>query len=731
MADQTSVAEGSAARFGSAGEAMHAVSRLLRQGTGAGGPAAVGDELVQEARSFFRVARSLLLTVSELEGRVDVVALDPEGSRPEELIAIVDLPPVASVIDDAEPVRVGGEEASAVGRAIGAGDAARSLLLLPLRVRGTVSYVLALADEREREFTAEEAEVAGAFAGAAAAGLAQLQLAADHAAQTARQAALARAAKSLNDTLDLNRVLVRICEESTNILDGDCGVVYVGDGREGLRMEAVLGLPPEAIGARLEPGEGLAGKVVERDESLLTNDHQSLAGRSASQFLSDIQSSLAVPMHWDGQLRGVLSVGYMRRHRVTRDQLGLLEAFAEIAAAACRNASAHAGLAMAARTDGLTGCLNHAALHDALGRELERCRRTGHGISLAVVDLDDFKQVNERFGHLAGDEVLRAVGRGLLQGVRAYDLVARYGGDEFAIVAIGAGEGVAMDVTSRAMARVTRAVGERRLPEDAGQATAGVAEWDGEETSSRLIERADRALLFAKHESRRGAATPATNVPESFLPAAGGRAMPVRLDRREGGLWPDRAREQTERLRKRTRQLVLANALGARLAAMTDPGEIARAAVEELHRAFGFYLCAVIRIRDDGYVEGAAGIGEAFERLVEQQGWSQPRDAGLIGRCLRERRAVVSGDVGAEPEYEVTEETEAVKSELVVPLVVGGRLWGAINIEELASDAFDEDDVRAVETVADQVGSALLSATLYERLERAYQQAQEALSEAR
>jgi diguanylate cyclase (GGDEF)-like protein len=731
MSDQSSVADGPPARFGSAGEAMHAVSRLLRGGSGAEGPAAVGDQLVREARSFFRVDRALLLTVSELEGRVEVVAMEPDGPRPDDLLAIVDLPPVAEVIDQAEPVRVGGDEGSALGHAVGAGERTRSLLLLPLRLRGTVSYVLALADEREREFSPEEAEVAGAFAGAAAAGLAQLQLSADHAAQTARQAALARAAKSLNDSLDLNRVLVRICEESTSILAGDCGVVYVGDAQEGLRIEAVLGLPPEAIGTRLEPGEGLAGRSVQRDESLLTNEYQAMAGRSGSQFLADVHSALAVPMHWDGELRGVLSVGYTRRHMVNRDHLGLLETFAEIAAAACRNASAHAGLAMAARTDSLTGCLNHAAMHDALGRELERCRRTGHSISLAVVDLDDFKQVNERFGHLAGDEVLRAVGRGLRQGVRAYDLVARYGGDEFTIVAIGAGEEVAVGVTSRALARVVRAVGERRLPEGAGLATAGVAAWDGEETSSRLIERADRALLYAKHEGRRGAAVPASGVPEGFLPDAGGRVAPVRVERQDEGLWPDRAREQTDRLRKRTRQLVLANALGARLAAMTDPAEIARAAVEELHRAFGFYLCAVVHIRDDGFVEGAAGIGEAFERLVEQQDWSQPRDAGLIGRCLRERRAVVCGNVAADPEYQVTSETQAVQSELVVPLVVGDRLWGAINIEEVSRDAFDEDDVRAVETVADQVGSALLSATLYERLERAYREAQEALSESR
>jgi two-component system cell cycle response regulator len=523
MSDQISVADRAPARFGSAGEAMHAVSRLLRQGAGAGGAAAVGGQLVEEARSFFRVSRALLLTVSELEGRVEVVATEPEGGRPRELLAIVDLAAVAAVIDGAEPVRVGGAEASMLGGAIGAGERTSSLLLLPLRLRGAVSYVLVLGDEREREFTAEEAEVAGAFADAAAAGLAQLQLAADHAGRTARQTALARAAKRLNDTLDLNRVLVGVCEESTSILDGDCGAVYVGNARDGLRMEAVCGLPPEAIGTRLEAGQGLAGRAAELGEPLLTNDYGTLPRLAMEDILGEVRSALAVPMHWSGELRGVLAVGFNRPHLANRDELALLETFAEIAAAACRNASDHAGLAVAARTDGLTGCLNHAAMHDTLGRELERCSRSGQELSLAIVDLDDFKQVNEEHGHLAGDEVLRTVGRELRRGVRAYDPVARYGGDEFAIVAIDADERKAAEVTARALNGVARAVGEHPLYEDAGRATAGVAQWIDDEKPDELIERADRALLYAKQQGERGKAMPASLVPEDFQPAAARR----------------------------------------------------------------------------------------------------------------------------------------------------------------------------------------------------------------
>jgi diguanylate cyclase (GGDEF)-like protein len=512
-----------ASRFGTTGEAMITVSRLLDRGAASRGPAEVGDTLVREALAFFRVGRALLLTVDELERRVEVTAVIPGGATPGRLAAIADLRPVEQVIDAGEPVQVTGEPAAELGRALGVGDGGRSALLLPLHAPESVGSVLVLVDERECEFSADEVDVAAAFSAAAAASLAQLRSAADHAAHTARQAALARAAKSLTDTLDLNRVLVRICEELTGILDADMATVFLGSRQEGLRIEAARGMPPEAIGTRLRPGEGLTGQAFASDRPLYTNDYASMPDRAGAAMFAAMRSALSVPMRWDGELRGALSVGYTRPYRVTRDHLGLLEAFAEIAAAACRNASAHAGLALAARTDALTGCLNHAAMHDALVREIERCTRTGHQLSLVLVDLDDFKQVNDRHGHLAGDQVLRIVGHGLRHGVRAYDLVARYGGDEFAIVAIGAGEAEAVDVTGRAIEAVVHGLAAGDLPGRAVGATAGVAEWDGEESQTGLIERADTALLYAKCHDARGRAMRASEVPAQVLPAAAQR----------------------------------------------------------------------------------------------------------------------------------------------------------------------------------------------------------------
>jgi HD-GYP domain-containing protein (c-di-GMP phosphodiesterase class II) len=121
--------------------------------------------------------------------------------------------------------------------------------------------------------------------------------------------------------------------------------------------------------------------------------------------------------------------------------------------------------------------------------------------------------------------------------------------------------------------------------------------------------------------------------------------------------------------------------------------------------------------------------GDAFVRLFAEQ-WSQPREVGLIGRALRSQRVVIVDDVLLEPGYQTTSATTDVRSELVCPVWVGDELWGAINIEERRPRAFDEHDARLLQTLADQMGSALRSAGLYDRLERAYEGTAEALAAA-
>ena len=290
-------------------------------------------------------------------------------------------------------------------------------------------------------------------------------------------ARLLRAARSLQ-TLDPSRLLVRVCEEGVRVAGGERADLYLcGDE---LRREATYGRPARAIGAA---AGDVAAAVAERGVPVTL-------GQAA-----------AVPLRWEEEMRGVLVVELGEGRDAGAADIRVLGELADLASAAFRNASTHAELALAARTDGLTRCLNHAAMQDSLRREVERASRTGGRLSVAIVDLDDFKQVNEEHGHPMGDEVLRAVGRVLRDNVRTYDTVARYGGDEFAVIAIDADENAAAEVMARALGGIGDALDALGV---ASTATAGVAEWVSGESPTMLIARADSSLLEGKHARGKG-----------------------------------------------------------------------------------------------------------------------------------------------------------------------------------------------------------------------------------
>jgi diguanylate cyclase (GGDEF)-like protein len=145
-----------------------------------------------------------------------------------------------------------------------------------------------------------------------------------------------------------------------------------------------------------------------------------------------------------------------------------------------------------AHTDALTGLPNRRAWNDALHRALHGASRSGGSVSVAILDLDDFKAINDEHGHLAGDRLLRELAASWPLHVRAVDVLARLGGDEFGVLLVGC-------PVDEAEATVNRLRGDA----PPGHAlSAGLAEWDGIETADQLVERADAALYAAKAAGR-------------------------------------------------------------------------------------------------------------------------------------------------------------------------------------------------------------------------------------
>jgi diguanylate cyclase (GGDEF)-like protein/PAS domain S-box-containing protein len=346
-----------------------------------------------------------------------------------------------------------------------------------------------------------------------------------------------------------------------------------------------------------------------------------------------------------------------------------------------------------AEVDELTGLPNRRAFLAALADHLASRRREDSRGALLVLDLDRFKELNDTLGHAVGDRLLMNAARAMEDRLRATDFVGRLAGDEFAVLLPRADEAEAEQVAAILAERLR----EERVPTTQGgvrqlSASIGIVPLSGGAGASvdRALQSADDAMYAAKAAGRDGWHTAAR-------PAA-----------------PDSAVQMGVQLAKRARQLALANALGERLHEMTEIGEIAEATVEELHRAFGYHMCAVIRVRGE-CVDALAVRGSPFVALAMRE-WSQPVGDGLIGRCLRERAPLLVNDVHADADYAVTPETADVRAELVVPLVVEGGAWGALNLEELVEDAFDDDDAQLLCIVANQVAAAIRSAQLTQRL---------------
>jgi diguanylate cyclase (GGDEF)-like protein/putative nucleotidyltransferase with HDIG domain len=301
------------------------------------------------------------------------------------------------------------------------------------------------------------------------------------------------ASLSLGETLSVFAVKLR------RAMPYDAIAIYVRHGEE-LVPEYVNGDNFRLFASlRIPIGQGLSGWVAQNLKPILNGNPSVEPGylNDASKY-STLNSALAVPLEGLQGVVGVVALYHAEKDFFTSDHLRILLAVSSKMALAIENAMKYEQAESSAVTDYLTGLPNARSLFLQLDRELARCKRDNKTLTVMVADLDGFKQINDRFGHLEGNRVLRLFAHSLKETSREYDYVARMGGDEFVVIAPGlTGEATARKAEQ--MRELAKQAGKDICNEDILSLSVGKAVYpeDGMD-AEKILSEADKRMYLQK-----------------------------------------------------------------------------------------------------------------------------------------------------------------------------------------------------------------------------------------
>src|SRR5919199_5612952 len=303
-----------------------------------------------------------------------------------------------------------------------------------------------------------------------------------------------RQLSSISSTIDLDAVLARALEAAVGLPGVDAGTIVIPQRDQG-PLIATLGMSSEEAARQpvAGPPDGRRARAVRihyrYDEEELAEDGELLRG------------GMAVPLRGeDAEGIGTLAVFWRGGDREPADdELGELEQLAAAAGPSIENARRFREARQLADLDALTNLHNRRYFHETLAREVARAQRYDRKLALIVFDLDDFKAINDRIGHLSGDAVLAEIAERVRDVVRSADVACRVGGDEFAVILPESALADADQLYRRLQAALSaRPIGQ------AGRLSfsAGVAELKPEDDPTAFFERADEALYRAKERGK-------------------------------------------------------------------------------------------------------------------------------------------------------------------------------------------------------------------------------------
>jgi diguanylate cyclase (GGDEF)-like protein len=496
----------------------------------------------------------------------------------------------------------------------------------------------------------------------------------------------------------LDDLLQRIAGTVGELIPYDDITFYEADeGKRELQAVFASGRDAEKVLAD-EPfsyGVGITGWAVEHREPVLANRAElDPRVRFVTDTPPDPESLIVVPLVARGRLKGTVNIYRSGFQEFTEDEFLLAVRFGDAAALAIDNAHIRASLERQAQTDPLTGLWNHRAFHERLRQELVAASTDQSSVALVMLDLDDFKRVNDVYSHATGDHVLSEVAGILLGAVRSSDCVCRIGGEEFAIIAPTSGLADAFRLAERVQEQVAMAdfgpVGPVSL-------SIGIASGPEHAANPReLVACAEVAMMTAKAR-RKG---------EIVVFQEGGRERPAEtIDSRRAEF-------------RSIAHLKMLHGVSTKLSRLNDVAEIGATIADELRLLIDYHNCRVFvrdgeDLRPIAFRGDLAASGSAMDVLQTRVG------EGVTGHVALTAEPFLTGDAancGIGVQIRGTPQIE--ESLLAVPLRYGATVVGVIVVSKLGLDQFDSDDLRLLEVLAGHVSVALVNARLYESQRR-------------
>ncbi|MGH2734577.1 MAG: diguanylate cyclase [Actinomycetota bacterium] len=491
----------------------------------------------------------------------------------------------------------------------------------------------------------------------------------------------------------LDALLDRIADTLKDLLDYDTLIVYEADEPNRLLIPVLARdqYAQEIMQSESSFGGGITGWAVEHREPVLANQaHLDPRVEVIPGTPLDPESFLAIPLIARGSLKGALAV-YRQGEDVSfeQEEFELAIRFGEAAALALDNAHRRAELELQAQTDSLTSLYNHRHFHERLRSELSRASRTRDSLGLLIIDIDDFKRVNDVYGHVVGDAVLVSIADLLRGTVRGSDVVCRLGGEEFAVILPSCDAGDALGLATRLQEKLSATDFDT-----AGRITVsiGVAQGPDHAANPReLVACGEAAMMTAKARGKNRIVLFEEDDIERPNSSSSGRDV------------------------RSIAHLKMLQSLAGKLNRLNDVRQIGQAIANELRTLIDYHSCRV------HIVEGRDLIPIAFKGNAHDDpgqnlaAWTVRVGEGITGHVVKTGRSLlVPNALECEWALQVPGTFEIEESVVAVPLTLGTRVIGVVVISKLGRDQFDDDDVRLLEVLGGHASVALENARLYE-----------------